>query len=141
MKLKVSRAEVWATTIEDKPGGLANKLEALAKTGASLEFILARRAPERGFGRGVVFLTPLVTDAQEQKAVDLGFTKTDMLHSVCVDSADAPGLGAKMTRALASAGINLRGLSAAAVGRRCVTYFAFDTEADATKAIEVLEQL
>jgi len=141
MKLKVSRAEVWATTIEDKPGGLANKLEALAKTGASLEFVLARRAPERGHGQGVVFLTPLVTDAQEQKAVDLGFTKTDMLHSVCVEGADAHGLGAKMTRALASAGINLRGLSSAAVGRRCVTYFAFDTEADATKAVEVLEQL
>ena len=141
MKLKVSRAEVWATTIEDKPGGLANKLEALANTGASLEFILARRAPEHGPGQGVVFLTPLVTDAQEQKAVDLGFTKTDMLHSVCVESPDAPGLGAKMTRALASAGINLRGLSATAVGRRCATYFAFDSETDATKAVEVLEQL
>jgi hypothetical protein len=141
MKLKVTRAEVWAAPIEDKPGGLANKLEALTKAGANLDFVLARRAPERGPGQGVVFLTPLVNDAQEQKAVDVGFTKTDMLHSVRVEGPDSHGFGAKMARELASAGINLRGLSAAAVGRRCVTYFAFDTEADATKAIEVIETI
>ena len=62
MKLKVNRSDVWAATIEDKPGGLANKLEALAKVGANLEFVLARRTPERGPGQGVVFLTPLKTD-------------------------------------------------------------------------------
>ena len=141
MKLKVNRAEVWAATIEDKPGGLANKLEALTKAGANLEFVLARRTPERGAGHGAVFLTPLTTAGQEQKAVDVGFTKTDALHSVRVRGADAPGIGAKMTRALASAGINLRGLSAAALGREFIVYFAFDTATDAARAIEVLDNL
>ena len=46
MKLKVSRAVVWAADIEDRPGGLAERLEALAKAGANLDFVLARRAGE-----------------------------------------------------------------------------------------------
>ena len=141
MKLKVSRADVWAATIEDKPGGLANKLEGLAGVKADLEFVLARRTPERGAGQGVVFATPLKTSEQEKRAVDVGFTKTDALHSVRVEGSDAPGLGAKMTRALAAAGVNIRGLSAAALGRHFVAYFAFDTAADADKAVSVLEKL
>jgi hypothetical protein len=45
-----------------------------------------------------------------------------------------------MTRALAAAGINLRGVSAAALGRRTVTYFAFDSAADADNAVRVLKK-
>ena len=141
MKLKITRADVWAATIEDKPGGLANELEALAGAKANLEFVLARRTPERGAGQGVVFLTPLKTAEQEKKAVDAGFTKTDTLHSVRVEGVDAPAIGAKMTRALASAGINLRGLSAAAMGKNFVAYFAFDSAADADRAADVLKKL
>ena len=46
----------------------------------------------------------------------------------------------KMTRALADAGVNLRGVSAAALGRRSVTYFAFDTTSDAGKASQILRK-
>jgi hypothetical protein len=46
----------------------------------------------------------------------------------------------KMTAALADANINLRGLSAAALGRRAVTYLAFDNAADADQAIRVLKK-
>jgi hypothetical protein len=46
-----------------------------------------------------------------------------------------------MTQALAQAGINLRGLSAAAIGRRCVVHLALDSAADAAKATRVLKRL
>ena len=42
---------------------------------------------------------------------------------------------------LAEAEINLRGLSAAALGRRCVCNLAFDTAGDATKAARILRKL
>ena len=42
--------------------------------------------------------------------------------------------------ALAAAGVNLRGISAAALGRRAVSYFAFDSAADADTAIRVLKK-
>ena len=120
---------------------MANKLEALAKVGANLEFVLARRTPERGPGQGVVFLTPLKTDEEEKKAAAAGFVKTDGLYSLRVEGGDAPGIGAKMARALASAGVNLRGLSAAALGKKFVVYVAFDTAQEADQALAVLDKL
>jgi len=65
---------------------------------------------------------------------------SESLHSVRVEGPDRAGLGAKMTEALAGAGINLRGISAAALGRRAVSYFAFDSTADADNAMRVLKK-
>ena len=58
MALKATRVDTWAATIKDQPGGLAAKLEALAAAKVNLEFIIARRAPEKP-GTGVVFVTPI----------------------------------------------------------------------------------
>ena len=140
MKLNVSRTDTWAATIDDRPGGLADKLAALAAAGANLEFIIARRAPEQR-GSGVAFVTPLKGAKQTKAAEVAGFQKTGSLHSVRVESADKPGMGAKLTSALAKAGINLRGLSAAALGKSHVTYLALDTAQDAAKAVAVLKKL
>jgi hypothetical protein len=139
MALNVKQVGVWSATIEDRPGSLAGKLEALAKAGANLEFVIARRAPEQQ-GKGVVFVTPLEGDALVKAAQAAGFSVSESLHSVRVEGPDEPGLGAKITRALAQAGINLRGISAAAIGNRMVCHLALDTSADASKAIEGLKR-
>jgi len=140
MKLNVSRTDTWAATIDDRPGGLADKLAALAAAGANLEFIIARRAPEQR-GSGVVFVTPLKGAKQLKAAEAAGFQKTESLHSLRIEGADKPGMGAKLTGALAEAGISLRGLSAAALGKRYVTHVALDTAQDAAKAAAVLKKL
>ena len=139
MPYSIRKVDVWAAEIDDRPGGLAEKLEALAKAGASLEFIIARRAPDKP-GKGVVFLTPVKTAKQKQAAGEAGFTTSSSLQSVRVEGPDRPGLGTKMTRALADAGINLRGVSAAALGRKSVTYFAFDSAEDAENGIKILKK-
>jgi hypothetical protein len=140
MKLNVSRTDTWAATIDDRPGGLADKLAALAAAGTNLEFIIARRAPELR-GSGVVFVTPLKGAKQIKAAKTAGFQKTESLHSLRIEGADKPGTGARMTTALAEAGINLRGLSAAAVGKRYVAHLALDTAQDAAKVAAVLKRL
>ena len=140
MKLNVSRTDAWATVIDDRPGGLADKLAALAAAGANLELIVARRAPELR-GSGVLFVTPLKGAKQIKAAEAAGFQKTESLHSLRVEGADKPGMGAKLTRALAEAGINLCGLSAAALGKRYVSHMALDTAKDAAKAAVVLKKL
>jgi hypothetical protein len=139
MPYSIRKVDVWAAEIDDRPGGLAEKLEALAKAGASLEFIISRRAPDKP-GKGVVFLTPVRGAKQTRAAIDAGLGTTDSLHSVRVEGPDRPGLGTKMTRPLADAGINLRGLSAAALGRKSVAYFAFDSADDAANAIKLLRK-
>lgn len=138
MKMKVSKTDVWAAAITDRPGGLAEKLGALAKARVNLEFIISRRRPEKS-GKGVVFVTPIKGPRQVKAAKAAGFEKTGSLHSLRVEGPDRAGVGAKMTSAMAEAGINLRGLSAAAVGRRFVCHLALDTAAAAAKAARVLK--
>ena len=140
MKFKVTPVDVWAASIEDRAGGLAGKLAALMAAGSKLEFVIARRAPEQP-GRGVVFVTPLKGPKQVKAAEAAGFLMTGSLHSVRIEGADKPGLGAKMTKALSEAGINLRGLSAAAIGTKFVCYLALDTAEDAKKATDTLKEL
>ena len=140
MKLKVTPVDVWAVSIKDRVGGLAEKLAALTAAGSNLEFVIARRAPEQP-GRGVVFVTPLKGAKQVKAAEAAGFLMTGSLHSVRIEGADKPGLGAKMTKALSEAGINLRGLSAAAIGTKFVCYLALDTAEDAKKATDTLKEL
>jgi hypothetical protein len=140
MKLSVSRTDTWGSVIDDRPGGLADKLAALAAAGANLELIVARRAPEQR-GSGVVFVTPLKGVRQIKAAEAAGFQKAESLHSLRVEGLDKPGMGAKLTQALAEAGINLRGLSGAALGKRYISHLALDTAKDAAKATAVLRKL
>ena len=140
MKIKISRTDVWAATIADRPGGLAGKLAALAAAGVSLEFIIGRRKPDQP-GKGVIFLTPLKGAKQVKAAEAAGFRKAGNLHSVRIEGADKAGTGARLSKALAEAGINLRGISAAALGKSFVAHLALDSAADATKAVAVLKKL
>ena len=140
MALKVKRVDVWAGTLKDRPGGLAEKLDALSEAGALLEFVIARRTPEKK-GAGVVFLTPLKGAKQLAAAKKAGLKKAKSLHSVRIEGPDKAGIGAKITESLAEAGINLRGLSAAAIGKRFVAHLALDKASDATKAIGILKKL
>ena len=120
MAYTVQKVDVWAGEIEDRPGGLAEKLAAVGNAGANLEFLVSRRAPDKP-GTGVVFLTPVKGAKQKSAAQQAGLSTTDSLHSVRVEGPDRAGLGMKMTQALGAAGINLRSVSAAALGRRAVT--------------------
>ena len=140
MKLKIDRAVVWAATIKDRPGGLAEKLSALSKAKADLEFLLARRAPERR-GEGVVFLTPIKGGKQTRAAKAAGFMKTGNLFTLRIEGKDKPGMGARLSQKLAAARINLRGFSAAAIHGQFVAYVAVDTAAAAIKALRVLKAL
>jgi hypothetical protein len=140
MVLKVQRVDTWAASLEDTPGSLAGKLTALAKGGVNLQFVIARRAPDKP-GTGVVFVTPIEGAGSRRAAHEAGFQKTDSLHTVQVEGPDKAGRGAAMMTALAEGGLNLRGVSAAAIGKKFVSYFALDTTEDAAKAVRLLRAL
>jgi len=140
MAVEVKREEVWGAEMEDRPGALAGKLQVLADAGAQLEFVLARRAPEKP-GTGLVFVAPVRGAAQRNAAQRAGFARPADLHAIRVAGPDRTGMGAKLTQALATKGINLRGLFAATIGRRFVAYFAMDTAQDAAKAARIIKQI
>jgi hypothetical protein len=139
MALKATKAEVWAVTLEDRAGGAAEKLEALAQGGANLEMVLARRTEQPG--QGVMFVTPVKGAKALRAAQAAGFGKPEKIHSVRIEGTDKPGLGSRIARALGDAGISFRGLSAVAIGRNFVSYLACDSAEDASKAIALLKKL
>ena len=138
MSLTVERVDVWAATIHDEPGGLADKLAPLSEAGADLAFAIARRSPEEP-GTGVVFVTPLLGDTQTGAAEKAGFSVADSLHSLRIEGDNKPGIGTQLARKLEDANINLRGLSAAVIGGRFIMYLALDTAKDADKATSVIQ--
>ena len=138
--MKTQRVATWVAAVEDQPGALAAKLNTLAAAGVDLEFLIARRAPEKP-GTGVVFITPVEGAKQARAAKAAGFHKAENLHTVRIEGEDKPGLGARLTQAFADQGLNLRGLSAAAIGKKSVCHVAVDSEADAAKVARIIRRL
>jgi len=139
MELIVERVDVWAASIKDEVGALADLLTGLQDAGADLHFILARRCPDKP-GEGVLFVTPLRGDAEMAAAADLGFNVASSVHSVCVEGDDKPGAAAELTQKLATAGINLRGFSVGVIGPRVVVYIGVDSAEDADRAVDILQE-
>lgn len=140
MALKVKRVDTWAAPLQDKPGSLAAKLNTLASAGANLEFVIARRAPDKP-GSGVVFVTPIRGAAGCRAARQAGFQKTVHLHTVRIEGPDKKGEGARIAQALAEKRLNLPGLSAAAFNKKFVAHIALDSDADAAKAVRMLRTM
>lgn len=139
MDLLVEHVDVWAATIQDKPGAVASILSELREAGADLQFIVARRAPDAP-GKGVLFITPLQGDREVETAAQLGFNVTRSVNTVRVMGPDRRGVAAELTQKIAEKGINLRGCSASAIGSQFVAYFAVDSREDANKVIEALQK-
>lgn len=139
MGLLVEKVDVWVASIPDEPGGLANRLSVLADAGADLEFVIARRAPDKP-GTGVVFVTPLRGDVEVEAGSEVGFAASQSLHSLRIEGDNKPGILAELTQKLAAAKINLRGLSAAVIGTRFIVFLAMDSAEDAAKAAKILQE-
>jgi hypothetical protein len=138
MSLTVTKVDVWAAQIEDKPGGLAKLLGTLAGAGANLECLIARRDPPNA-GKGIAFLTPVKGADVRKAATAEGLKPAEKLATLKVEGNDAPGIGSRITSAIADAGVNLRGVSGAVIGRKFVVYLGFDEKADADKAARALK--
>ena len=140
MTIKASRHDVWMAVIDDRAGGAAEKLEALAGAGADLEVVLARRTPEHP-GQGVLFASPVEGKKVLAAAEQAGFRRAENIHGIRIEGTDKPGLGAKIGRCLADAGISFRGMNSMAIGKNFLTFIAVDSADDAAKAVKALRKL
>ena len=91
-----------------------------------------------GPGSGIVFLAPVKGRKVTAAAAVAGLGPTAGVAALRIEGTDRPGLGAKITGAIADAHINLRGLSAAVVGGRFAAHLAFDSREDAEKAAKAV---
>jgi len=137
MAYEITKEDVWVAELDDRAGGVAEKLEALSWAGVNLEFMIGRRAPDRP-GKGVLFLAPFRGEEATRAALQAGFSQWTSAATLRVDGPDRSGLGAMIARTVADQGISLRGISGAKLGDRSVFYLAFDSAADADKASAAL---
>ncbi len=140
MTIKASRIDVWMTVIDDRAGGAAEKLEALAKAGADLEVVFARRTPEHP-GQGILFAAPIEGAKVTRAAQDAGFKRSDSIYGVRIEGTDKPGLGARISRAVADSGVSMRGINAMAIGKNFLSFLALDSADDAAKIVKALRKL
>lgn len=139
MAIKVGKADVWAVSISDRAGGLADRLEPLANAGANLEMVFARRTPENP-GQGMLFVTPIKGAKATKAAQASGMGQPQTIYSVRVEGGDKAGLGAKIARVLGEAGVSIRGMSAIAMGKKFVSFIACDSADDQARAIAALKK-
>jgi prephenate dehydratase len=138
MAITAKKIDIWVGEIRDHAGGLLDKLEPIADSGADLAFIVARRQIERP-GTGIVFLGPLKGAKQQKAAMTVGFTRPPGLAGVHLEGPNKPGSAAAAIRSIADAGISMRGLEAATIGNKFMLVLAFDSEADADEAVKLLK--
>ncbi|HEY7087796.1 MAG TPA: ACT domain-containing protein [Tepidisphaeraceae bacterium] len=138
--MKISKADVWATEMQDQPGALARALEALAGAGASVECVIGRRRADKP-GSGVVYLAPVKGKKAEAAARAAGMVPASSIATLRIEGADKAGLGSRIARAIADAGINVRGVSAAVIGNKFVAYIGFDSADDAARAAKAVKSV
>jgi predicted amino acid-binding ACT domain protein len=139
MAVNISTVEVWAGDIRDQAGSLAGVLERVADSGASVDCVIARRHPDRA-GEGDVFISTSKSRKQNG-AESAGLAHADNLATIRVEGSDKQGLGAKMMRAIADTGVNVRGVSAMTMGGKFVAYIGFDNEEDAQRATAAIKSV
>jgi hypothetical protein len=139
MALTVTKVDVWSTEIADQPGGLSTKLEKLSSASVNLDFLIARRQPDKP-GTGVAFAVGITGAKAAKAAAAAGWQKTDSIVGVRVEGGDKPGACHQLLPKLAAANINLRGMSASVIGKKFVVFLAFDSAFDAAQAAKLLKK-
>lgn len=137
--LNVTKVDLWSNAIDHQPGGLMTKLEALVKAGADLDLILAR-GPAAPAGKGAVLLSPITGQRQQQAAEQAGFQRNSGLYCLRLAGMDEPGYAYRLLFTLAGEGLNVHELAAVTLEGQFVMYVAFDTAADADKAMNRLQR-
>ena len=138
MAFEITMVDVWTAELEDRPGTLAQAMEALQRAGANLEFVILRPSTDVMANTGLLFVAPVVGATQCRAAEEVGLHKDVSLHALRVVGPDRPGLVAGIARLLADARINISALWASALGEQSALYLRFDSNAEAKRAAQLL---
>jgi len=140
MGFKLDRVHVWAGEVADEAGGVMSKLALLAQAGSNLEYIYTRRNNDKP-GTGVLYVAPVTGPLQVRAAKSAGLRETDTPVVLRVEGDNSQGLGHRLTKQWAEAGLSLHGLMMSVLGSKFVSYVSFDTVQDANRAAAILGDL
>lgn len=138
MAVSVKPITLWRRELEHRPGALAESLAPLADAGINLQVLMAYRFPGDPY-RGAVEAFPIAGGRATTAAERGGFT-TFALPALLVEGDNAAGLGSRMCRAIADAGINLDFVVAQVTGGKYSAVFGFEEEDGARRAVPLIKQ-
>ncbi len=122
---------LFTVKLKNEPGALAKVAEAIARRGVDIRSV-------GGGGIGDVGVAAFVTDndAATREALAGANCEFSEAEAILAEVEDRPGVLAKMTRALADAGVNLQGvLVLQSMGDRARLAFAVDDAAKGRVAL------
>jgi predicted amino acid-binding ACT domain protein len=137
---KMFRVHVYHAPVDDKPGGTATRLKALAEAGVHLEYVRSERADGKP-GQGDLFVSPKQVKAEFDLVKAAGFHEVQEPIVMRFQGDDKKGLGGRVTMEWEKAGINLHGLMMTVLDGKFVGLAHFDTAEDANKAAQLLAEL
>ena len=137
MAVSVKPVTLWRRELQDRPGALADSLEPLADGGVDLKVLMAYRFPGEP-GRAAVEVFPISGKRATAAAERSGFGAAS-IPALLVEGDNAPGLGQRMSRAVADAGINLDFVVAQVIGRKYAAVFGFAGDEDARRAVALIK--
>lgn len=140
MSFKFDRVHVWSGEVLDQAGGVASKLQFLAKAGANLEYVFTKRLPDQP-GSGILYVAQVTGAAQVRAAKSAGLTEVDYPVLRRIEGDNKAGLAHRLTQHWALAGISLQGLTMAVLDGKFVGYAAFDSVSEANHAAQILADL
>jgi predicted amino acid-binding ACT domain protein len=138
MAISVKPITLWRRELQDRPGALAESLAPFEDAGAGLTVVMAYRYPGDP-GRAAVELFP-VTGKRAIAAAERGGFSEANIPALLVEGDDAPGLGHRLSRAAADAGINLDFVVAQVIRGRFSAVFGFAQQEDAQRAIPLFKK-
>lgn len=138
MAVSVKSITLWRRELQDRPGALADALAPLADAGVDVEVLMAYRFPGDP-GRAAVELFP-VTGRRAAAAAERGGFSASSIPALLVEGDNAPGLGHRMSRAVADGGINLDFVVAQVIGRKYAAVFGFAAPEDARRAAALIRK-
>lgn len=137
---KMQRVHVYHSPVEDKPGGTAARLKALAELGVHLEYVHSERADGKA-GVGDLYVAPRQVKADMDLVKQAGFHEVQEPIVMRFEGDDKTGLGGRVTMEWEMAGINLHGLMMTVTNGKFIGYAQFDHADDANKAAHLLAEL
>ena len=137
MAVTVKKIALWRNEVRHEAGVLADVLEPLTAAGVNLR-VLSGYAFPGDSGQGAIEIFPVSGKRATAAAKRAGFTPSS-IACLLVDGDDRPGLGGRMARALADAGINISFVMATTVGRKFTAVFGFEDERDAAGAARAIK--
>lgn len=139
MAVRVTKAVLWRGDVQNRPGALADRLDSIARAGASLRVVMGYRRPGE-HDRAVVEVYPIGTKKAAEAAGAVGLAPAP-LPALLVEGDDFPGLGARIARCLSTDGLNMAFLVTQVIGKRYSSVFGFESDEDTRRAAALIRKV